>query len=270
MLKVVLVDDEPSVLESLRIFVDWDKTSFEIAGEASNGKAAFPVISDIRPELVICDIRMPGLTGLELMEKVNADIKPAPEFLFLSGYNDFSYAQKAMQLGALGYLTKPLDAEELIRELSRAAGIIEDKRKANRENLELIRYTANQLYNDILDGKNSEKLRKKAQFIFGIPEKAKIRIIEYITNEGDGRSSMPEDAVYDFLIQITGILNKNCIFYNGSGSYIAVIHDDDQKFTRCKKFQEQLSEKLKHSDSERPGHRTFWALISGASGGDIL
>jgi len=264
------VDDEPSVLDSLRLFVDWDKTGFEIAGEASDGNTALPVISDIRPELVICDIRMPGLSGLELMERVNANIKPAPEFILLSGYNDFSYAQKAMQLGALGYLTKPLDAEELIQELSRAAGIIESKRKACRENLELIRYTANQLYNDILDGKNSEKLRKKAQFIFGIPEKAKVRVIEFITDSGSGKNNKPEDAIYDFLIHASGIRNKNCIFYNGSGSYIAVIHDDEQMFACCKKSQEQLSENLKRADLEKYGNPTFWALISGASDDDIL
>jgi two-component system response regulator YesN len=213
---------------------------------------------------------MPGLNGLELIEKVNTDIKPTPEFILLSGYNDFSYAQKAMQLGALGYLTKPLDAEELIHELSRAAGIIESKRKAHRENLELIRYTANQLYNDILDGKKSEKLRRKAQFIFGIPDKAKMRVIEFITGAGSGKNNKPEDTIYDFLIQISGIRNENCIFYNGSGSYIAVIHDDKQKFAYCKKFQEQLSEKLKRANLEMHEHRSFWALISGMSDGDIL
>mgnify|MGYP000884139234 CR=1 FL=1 len=143
MLKVVLVDDEPSVLEGLRIFADWEQMGFEIAGEASNGEASFSIIRDTRPELVICDIRMPGLNGLELIEKVNADISPSPKFMVLSGYNDFSYAQKALQLGALGYLTKPIDAKELKRELKRAAGIIENERSASRENLELIRYAAN-------------------------------------------------------------------------------------------------------------------------------
>ena len=69
MLKVVIVDDEPSVLEGLRLFIDWNKEGFEIVGEASDGISAYPVIRDKRPDLVICDIRMPGLTGLELIEK---------------------------------------------------------------------------------------------------------------------------------------------------------------------------------------------------------
>jgi len=69
MLKTVIVDDEPSVLEGLKIFVDWQKEGYEIVGEASDGLSAYPVIREKHPDLVICDIRMPGLTGLELLEK---------------------------------------------------------------------------------------------------------------------------------------------------------------------------------------------------------
>lgn len=270
MLKVIFVDDEPSVLESLRIFVDWDKTSFEIAGEASDGRAAFPIINDIRPDLVICDIRMPGLNGLELMEKVNAEIKPCPKFIVLSGYSDFAYAQKAIQLGALGYLTKPLDSEALKHELSRAAAIIESSTKAYHENLELIRYTANQLYNDIMDGKRSEKLSRKAQFIFNIPEKAKIRIIQFITDTGEKIDNSPEAMIYDYLIQITGIKNENCIFYNGGSSYTVIMHDNIQKSACCNMLLEKLAGKLNAADLNISGHRAFWALISGASGGEVL
>lgn len=270
MLKVVLVDDEPSVLEGLRIFVDWEKTSFEIVGEAPDGLAAFPIIQDTKPDLVICDIRMPGLTGLELMEKVNACMDPAPKFIFLSGYTDFSYAQKALQLGSLGYLTKPLDAEELASELSRAAGIIKNERISRQENLELIRYTANQLYNDILGGKRSEKLSRKTRFLFDIPENANMRIMQFITDGGRETLNAPEDKIYSLLMQLTGIQNENCVFYNGSGCYIVIIHDSVQKFTNCSKFAEKLAGQLNCADPGIYGYRAFWALISGVSGSEIL
>jgi two-component system response regulator YesN len=269
MLKVVLVDDEPSVLEGLRIFVDWEKTGFKIVGEASDGLAAFPIIQDTKPELVICDIRMPGLTGLELMEKVNACTNSAPKFIFLSGYTDFSYAQKALQLGSLGYLTKPLDAEELASELSRAAGIIENERKSDQENLELIRYAANQLFNDILGGKRNEKLTRKAHFLFNIPEDANMRILQFIT-DGSETLNAPEDGIYGLLMQITGIQNENCIFYNGSGSYIVMMHDGVQELTYCSKLAEQLAWQLNHTDPGNYGFKAFWALISGVSGCEIL
>lgn len=105
MLKAVIVDDEPSVLEGLKIFVDWQKEGYEIVGEASDGLSAFPIICEKHPDLVICDIRMPGLNGLELLEKIRKTVSPVPKFLMLSGYSEFSYARKAMQLGAVGYLT---------------------------------------------------------------------------------------------------------------------------------------------------------------------
>ena len=128
MLKAVIIDDEPSVLEGLKLFVDWNREGYEIIGEASDGVSAFPIICEKQPDLVICDIRMPGLSGLELMEKLKSCTFPLPKFIMLSGYNDFSYAQKAINLGAIGYLTKPLDSEELVLELSRAAEIIENER----------------------------------------------------------------------------------------------------------------------------------------------
>jgi two-component system, response regulator YesN len=270
MLKVVLVDDEPSVLEGLRIFLDWDKMGFEIVGEASDGATSFSVIRETKPELVICDIRMPGLNGLELIEKVNANINPAPKFILLSGYNDFAYAQKALHLGALGFLTKPLNSEELTREISRVAGMIENERNAKQENLELIRYTTNQLYNDIMDGKRSEKLSRKARFIFGIPENAKIRVVQFISDAGEKTNNIPETKIFDLLMCLTGIQNENCVFYNGSGSYVIVMHDGMQAFSYDAELAEWLSGQLNSLDSKSYGFNAFWTLISGVSDSEIL
>lgn len=270
MLKVVLVDDEPSVLEGLRIFVDWNKMGFEIVGEVSDGAASFSVIHETRPELVICDIRMPRLNGLELIEKVNANINPVPKFILLSGYNDFSYAQKALHLGALGYLTKPLDSKELTRELSRAASLIENEKNAKLENLDLIRYTANQLYNDIMDGKRSEKLSRKARFIFDIPETAKICVMQFIADAGEEINNNPETKIFDLLMSLTGIQNEYCIFYNGSGSYVLIMHDSLQLFSCGTAVEKQLAGQLKSVNAQNYGFNAFWMLISGLSGSEIL
>lgn len=268
--KVVLVDDEPSVIEGLRIFVDWNKLGFEIAGEAPDGAASFSVIQNVRPDLVICDIRMPGLNGLELIEKVNNEIIPAPKFIILSGYNDFSYAQKGIQLGALGFLTKPLDSEEIERELLQVTSVIENERTVRQENLELIRYTANQLYNDIMDGKRSEKIKRKAQFIFGIPDNSKIYIVQFVTGDGDNTVNYPVSNIYDLLMRITGINNENCLFYNGNGSYIIVIHDGMQIFTSEAALIERLENRLGSLNPKNYGFSSFWALVSGASTAEVI
>jgi len=270
MLKVVLVDDEPSVLEGLRIFADWRGIGFEIAGVASDGTAALSIIRDNKPDLVICDIRMPGLTGLELIERINTDPDTPPKFILLSGYNDFAYAQKALQLGALGYLSKPLDAEELAGELSRAAETIESERNARQESTELIRYTANQLYNDIMDGIHNEKLAVKARSIFGMPENAKVQILQFITKTGAEADNSPEDKIYELLMLITGIQDKNCVFYTGTGSYIVIVHEGMPIFAHHAELKEKLTERLKDVSPEKYGYQTFWTLISDVSDEGVL
>lgn len=269
MYKVVIIDDEPSVLEGLRLFVNWGEYGYEIVGQASDGRIAVPVIREMKPDLVICDICMPGLTGLDLIERINAELRPAPKFLMLSGYNDFSYAQRALQLGAVGYLSKPLDSDELVSELSRVTAMFENERKANRENTELIRYAANQLYLDIIRGKRNEKLRRKAQFIFSIPENAGIRMIRFFTVP-EGELKNTDTDLYDLFLSITGNTNENCVFYNGNGIYIMIMNDGMTHFPQYKelkeKFEAQLSQGLTNL-----GLQSLWVLISGVfSSNDVL
>ncbi len=270
MLRVVLVDDEPSVLEGLRIFVNWNELGFEIVGEAQDGVTSFSVIRETMPDLVICDIRMPGLNGLELIERVNREINPAPKFILLSGYNDFTYAQKALQLGTLGYLTKPLDSEELENELMRVSGSIESEKNSRQEYLELIRYTANQLYIDIMDGKRSEKLRRKASFLFDVPENSNIRLLQFIADSSAEMNNTPNEGIYNMLSRLTGINSENCIFYNGSGSYIVVIHNDVNIFTNHAEISLHFSELINNLNPENYGLNTFWVLITNENSGDLL
>jgi len=121
---VIFVDDEPYIREGLHLFADWGELGYTIAGEARDGPSAVDLIKQTNPALVICDIRLPVLSGLEVFEHIKewsetvAHLEP-PMFLMLSGYNDFEYARQAIRLGAVGYLTKPLDPEELVSEIKR-------------------------------------------------------------------------------------------------------------------------------------------------------
>lgn len=116
MYRVLLVDDEPIVLESLSSIIPWKDLDLELIGTSLNGMDAFNRICDDYPDIVITDIRMPILDGLELIEKakkLDADI----DFIVLSGYDDFSFAQTAMQFGVRYYHLKPVRKEELISTL---------------------------------------------------------------------------------------------------------------------------------------------------------
>lgn len=266
----MLVDDEPSVLEGLRIFVDWNKAGFEITGMTSDGISAYSVIDNSHPDLVICDIRMPGMDGLSLIEKVNTDIKPIPKFIMLSGYNDFTYAQKAIQLGALGYLTKPLDREELISELTHASNIIKDEKRIADETLEMIRYGKSQLYKDIIYGKSNSKAEWKSHFLLGIPEKSKLRTVRFIAENLKDNNNIPKYDIYALIEKVAGTENKDNIFYYGNNGYTLILHDGMKSFSDYSVLADNISGQLDLVDLNDYGVSSFWVLISGVSDKDTL
>lgn len=97
MLEVLLVDDEPLVLEGLKLMIDWEKHGFRICGEATDGAEALAFIRKRCPHVVVTDIRMPVLNGLQLIEQAK-QLQNAPQkFIILSGYEDFHFAQIAMR-----------------------------------------------------------------------------------------------------------------------------------------------------------------------------
>ena len=129
MYKVFLADDEIVVREGIRSNFPWENTDFVFAGEAPDGEMALSMLQDIKPDILITDIRMPFMDGLELCRTVSATM-PWMYIVILSGYDDFSYAKEAISLGVKEYLLKPVSGEELLQVLNRIAERIrEDKRR---------------------------------------------------------------------------------------------------------------------------------------------
>lgn len=113
MLKVYFVDDEELLLRELVGIIDWNAHGFEICGFNTDPVAAKGEILRLKPALVISDVRMDEMSGLELAEEV-AKSEPDISFAFLSAYDRFEYAVKALKIGASDYLTKPISAAELV------------------------------------------------------------------------------------------------------------------------------------------------------------
>ncbi|WP_340025829.1 response regulator transcription factor [Paenibacillus sp. FSL K6-1096] len=113
MIKVLIVDDEPKLREGLRTLIPWEEHGYSVAATAANGYEALDRFRELAPELVIADIRMPGMTGLELIAELRS-LSPACHVLILSGYADFEYAKQAISYRIDGYLLKPVDEDELI------------------------------------------------------------------------------------------------------------------------------------------------------------
>ena len=131
MYKLVVVDDEKIIREGLTQTIDWEQMGFTVAGEAENGLKAMELIRRINPQVVLADIKMPVMNGLELIKQVkeyDSDIR----VVLLSGHEEFAYAREGMLLGAEGYILKlsvEKDVEEVFDKISRQLDE-EQKRKA--------------------------------------------------------------------------------------------------------------------------------------------
>lgn len=112
MLHVIIADDEERICRLINMLGHWEKHGMEVAGTAQNGPQALSMVEKGGIDLLITDIRMPGLSGLELITKARA-VSPKIRFIIISGYADFSYAQDAIKLGVSEYLLKPVSEEAL-------------------------------------------------------------------------------------------------------------------------------------------------------------
>lgn len=132
MLKVLLVDDEPFILEGLKLLIDWEQEGYEITGTAVNGLEALEFLKKERVDLIIADIKMPQMTGLELLEKIRKEALSDACFVVLSGYAEFGYAQQAMQNGCTDYILKPVDQEILLKVLNKVM-VLSNREKSDIE-----------------------------------------------------------------------------------------------------------------------------------------
>lgn len=119
LLKVLLVDDEPFILQGLKILIDWEQEGFEVVKTAANGEEALEYLRGEQVDLIIADIKMPVVTGLELLEKIRGEKISDAHFVILSGYADFEYARKAIRYDCTDYILKPVDREMKQAYLSR-------------------------------------------------------------------------------------------------------------------------------------------------------
>lgn len=133
MYKVILVDDEIFTRKGLIKLIDWEACGYQIVEEADNGEDALELIKNLQPDLVITDIRMPVLDGLELIKSISTESDICPAFIIISGYDDFSYAQKAVRYGVHDFILKPIDEIEFTETLL----TLKDKLERDREDRSL-------------------------------------------------------------------------------------------------------------------------------------
>ena len=161
MIKVFLVEDEYAIREGIKRSIHWERDGFELVGEAGDGEVALPKIIKSKPDILITDIRMPFMDGLELSRLVKSEM-PDIKIIVLSGYDDFNYAKQAISIGVEEYILKPVSEETLMEELKKVAEIISKEKQENEarekyvHDMEEIRILEQQKFlHDMIDGKLS-------------------------------------------------------------------------------------------------------------------
>ena len=130
MTKILFVDDDAIIRRGIKTKVDWEANGWELIYTARDAMEALDFIKDNQPDIILTDIKMPGMSGIE-MAAIAKDYYPTIKFVFISGYKDFEYAQQVLKLNAVDYLTKPVDHDQLVEVLKRAENLYKSERKTS-------------------------------------------------------------------------------------------------------------------------------------------
>lgn len=183
MYKMVVIDDEYIVVEGLKAMIAREKLDYDIVGFAYDGITALQVIRETEPDVVITDIRIPGLDGLSLIEETK-EFLPNTAFIVISGYNEFEYARRALSLGVKGYIDKPITIEKVTAVLAKVESEFEKNEQVVLEEQE--KQAARQSYNSHIDllihsiiKEQAESVKQEALHILKEIKKQNITSQEY-------------------------------------------------------------------------------------------
>lgn len=216
MYQLLIVDDQPDLVEDLASNLPWSTVGVDTVYQANSGHEAIEIMNTTPIDIVITDIHMPGLSGLDLIEQIRASWSNV-KCILLSGYNDFEYAKKALQHQASDYLLKPAEDEELLQAVKKAADQLEEHWKeisshqsalaSLKDNLPILR---NHLLLSLLQGQaySQEKLQGKLDML-DLPFKAGspycmmlLRMEDYFNEQTDRDGALLEYAVSNIAEEI--------------------------------------------------------------------
>ncbi len=251
MLKVFLVEDEFIVREGIKKIIDWAGNGYDFCGEASDGERAFPLIQKLKPDIVITDIKMPFMDGLELSRLIKSKL-PATEIIILSGYADFEYAKEAIKIGVAEYLSKPVNGEELLREVGIVAKRIEEKKseeiikeKYRLEMEENTKARKRKLFNYLVTGnKSMTELYEKAEKVSVDLTAAYYSIMLFKAMSNKKEQSFEFEEFENLMQEISDeISSDNTIVFDRDQEGIAILTKGDSEI-KVKDVQADLVDRI--------------------------
>jgi len=157
-MKIVIVDDEASIISLVKHLIPFEKLGLSLIGEAVNGEQALDLCSRLEPDIIVSDIRMPGMDGLTFIKKIKS-ILPFSIIIIISGFNDFDYAREAIKSGVFDYILKPIDEDELVQILRKAISEIK-KNRLNKKNKRELKTQIKKLQNEFISSDNSHEKKQ--------------------------------------------------------------------------------------------------------------
>lgn len=136
MLKMIIIDDEKKTVEGIKECLDWTDYGIVISGQARNGRDGLELALQIQPDIVLTDIRMPIMDGIELSKELR-QLLPETKIIFITGYSDMEYMKSAFKEGVFDYMLKPVDIDELESVIKKTVELCEMEKKKERNRLEL-------------------------------------------------------------------------------------------------------------------------------------
>ncbi|WP_419955308.1 response regulator transcription factor [Neobacillus niacini] len=228
--KVVIADDEQLILKNLAQIIDWHGLNCEIIGTAQNGKEVMEIIKNQQTDLLLTDISMPEMSGIELLKTLN-QTDNMPMVILISGYDDFEYAKEAIKNNAFDYILKPIDYEELEDGVKRALN------KLKEQKVSVYRHEKNAIYELITSGKVDVQIKNKQALYFSVIVKNYKEDIEFIFTKNA-----------DFLSK----WNANLFVYKLSEREVMVVVEMAKHFiNQTAEITDAFSQQLLHEGSDQ-------------------
>jgi two-component system, response regulator YesN len=172
MIKMMIVEDEPWIRKGIEHVLPWADLGIQYMGFAKNGEEGLKLVDSYQPEIILTDIKMPIMDGIQFIKKLRETEHNFPKVIILTGYNDFTYAKEAIKYGVSDYILKPIDSTELLGTITKLVNSINEEKAASLKVSRL--QLANYLYEQILnptDGANQDLLLPSPYYSFLISNK---------------------------------------------------------------------------------------------------
>ncbi|MEK8130577.1 response regulator [Paenibacillus filicis] len=212
MYNVLIIDDEPWSRQVVKTLVPWESLGLQQAGEAEDGREGLRLADELSPHIIITDMRMPGIDGVELLQQLN-DQYPEIKIIVMSGYDDWPYLKQAIRSRAVEYLLKPIDADELLGALSRC--LAELREAASRydgadDAGEPFLFADSALLNGYLATKRQVYALMR-EFQAGGVEQAFLKLQQELTETltPERQKGMIPQLAYDFILMLQEFLAEN-------------------------------------------------------------